>query len=140
MTATSPSGTPLIISILSLVVAILAVFVARSNVQRQIQVTAREAWIREFREQVATLLANGANADRTCVSCSGSVIPNAQLIEQPLALLWRGRLSGGRWWRRRRAWRRLLLLRMLVKLPLLIDVRWRATVIVVIAATVAEEV
>jgi hypothetical protein len=45
------------ISVLSLVVAALAVFfgpvVAWANVQRQIQVAAREAWMREFREQVA---------------------------------------------------------------------------------------
>jgi hypothetical protein len=49
------------ISVLSLVVAILAVFfgplVARANTQRQIRATAREAWIREFREQAATLMA-----------------------------------------------------------------------------------
>jgi hypothetical protein len=38
------------------VVAILAVFVSRSNVQRQIQVAAREAWMREFREQVAAFI------------------------------------------------------------------------------------
>jgi hypothetical protein len=48
------------ISVLSLVVAILAVFfgplIARANVQRQLQVAAREAWMREFREQVAAML------------------------------------------------------------------------------------
>jgi hypothetical protein len=48
------------ISVLSLVVAILAVFfgplVARANVQRQIRATAREAWMREFREKVAMFL------------------------------------------------------------------------------------
>jgi len=37
-------------------VAILAVLVARANVQRQLQVAAREAWMREFREQVAQFL------------------------------------------------------------------------------------
>jgi hypothetical protein len=56
MTSASPVGTPLTLSVLSLVMAILAVLVARSNVQRQIQVTAREAWMHEFREQVATAL------------------------------------------------------------------------------------
>jgi hypothetical protein len=61
-------------------------------------------------------------------------VPDARLIEQPLDLFRRGRLSGGGWWRRRRAWRRLLL----VKLPLLIDVRWRAATIVVIATTEAK--
>jgi hypothetical protein len=52
------------ISVLSLVVAILAVFVGplvtRANVQRQIQVAAREAWMREFREQVAGFLGDFA--------------------------------------------------------------------------------
>jgi hypothetical protein len=38
MTAASPAGTP-------------------ANVQRQIHASAREAWMREFREQAATLLA-----------------------------------------------------------------------------------
>jgi hypothetical protein len=60
MTATSPSGTPLILSILALVVSLVvgigAVLMARANVQRQIQVTTREAWMREFREQVAGFL------------------------------------------------------------------------------------
>jgi hypothetical protein len=60
MTTTSPTW---IISVLSLMVAILAVFVARSNVQRQIQVTAREAWMREFREQVAAFLNCAATLD-----------------------------------------------------------------------------
>jgi hypothetical protein len=45
------------ISVLSLIVAILAVFfgplVAIANVQRQIRATAREAWMREFRERVS---------------------------------------------------------------------------------------
>jgi hypothetical protein len=49
------------ISILSLVIAILAAFfgplIAWANVQRQIGVAAGEAWMREFREQVAALLA-----------------------------------------------------------------------------------
>ena len=57
---TAASGTPLILSILSLVVSLVvgigAVLMARANLQRQIQVTAREAWMREFREQVAALL------------------------------------------------------------------------------------
>jgi hypothetical protein len=39
-------------------VAILAVLVARANVQRQLQAAAREAWMREFREQVAQFLAS----------------------------------------------------------------------------------
>lgn len=58
MTATSH---PSLIPILSLVVAILAVFfgplVARANVQRQIEVAAREAWMREFREKAAQVVA-----------------------------------------------------------------------------------
>jgi hypothetical protein len=48
------------ISVLSLVVAILAVIVgplvAWTVAQRQIAVTAREAWMREFREHTAALL------------------------------------------------------------------------------------
>ena len=48
------------ISVLSLVVAILAVFfgplVGRANIQRQLQVTSREAWMRDFRELVAQFL------------------------------------------------------------------------------------
>jgi hypothetical protein len=63
MTAASPSGTPLIIVVLALCVSFLsamgsiaAVLVARANLQRQIQATAREAWMREFREQVAAFL------------------------------------------------------------------------------------
>ena len=65
MTATSSGGTPLIIAVLALGISslsaigsIAAVLVARANMQRQIQATAREAWMREFRERVATLLAN----------------------------------------------------------------------------------
>jgi hypothetical protein len=50
------------ISVLSLVVAILAVFfgplVARSNVQRQIRAAAREAWMRDFRQHAAEMLKN----------------------------------------------------------------------------------
>jgi hypothetical protein len=46
-----------LISVLSLVVAGLAVFVARTNVQRQLQVTARETWMRELREQSTIFLA-----------------------------------------------------------------------------------
>lgn len=50
------------ISVLALVVAILAVFfgplVARWNVQRQIRATAREAWMRDFRQHAAELLKN----------------------------------------------------------------------------------
>jgi hypothetical protein len=57
MTATSSGGIPLIIRVLSLMVAIVAVFVgpfvARSKVQRQIRAASREAWMRKFREQVA---------------------------------------------------------------------------------------
>jgi hypothetical protein len=45
------------IAVLSLVVAVLAVFVgpfvAWTNVQRQIAVTAREKWMRELRDYVA---------------------------------------------------------------------------------------
>ena len=56
---TVKSGTPLVLSILSLVVSLVvgigAWLVARANVQRQ----SREAWKREFREQVAAYLANG---------------------------------------------------------------------------------
>jgi hypothetical protein len=68
MTAAS-SGTPLTISVLALVVAILAVFfgplIARANVQRQIQVASREAWMREFREQVAQFLTSVMRGVRT---------------------------------------------------------------------------
>ena len=60
MTAASPAGTPLIlivlalcISFLSAVGSIAAVLMARANLLRQIQVTAREGWMREFRKQVA---------------------------------------------------------------------------------------
>jgi hypothetical protein len=56
----SPSGGSMI-PVLALVVAILAVFfgplVARANTHRQIRVTTRENWMREFREQVAQFLA-----------------------------------------------------------------------------------
>jgi hypothetical protein len=66
MTAAS-SGTLLIISVLSLVVAILALFfgplIARANVQLQLQAAAREARMREFREQVAALLAGQRDAE-----------------------------------------------------------------------------
>jgi hypothetical protein len=61
--AQSASGGSMI-PVLALVVAILAVFfgplVARANTQRQIRATARETWIREFREQVAKLLSSDA--------------------------------------------------------------------------------
>jgi hypothetical protein len=66
MTA-APSGTPLILSVLSLVVSLVvgigAVLMARANLQRQIQAAAREAWMREFRENVALLLTS-ENATR----------------------------------------------------------------------------
>jgi hypothetical protein len=71
MTASS-AGTPLILSILSLVVSLVvgvgAVLMARANLQRQIQVAAREAWMREFRERVAqflTAIMNDHNARTT---------------------------------------------------------------------------
>jgi hypothetical protein len=44
--------------VVSLVVGIGAWVVALANVQRQLQVAAREAWRREFREKVAVLLAS----------------------------------------------------------------------------------
>ena len=47
------------ISVLSLVVAILAVvgpLVARANTQRQIRAAARETWMREFRQHAAEML------------------------------------------------------------------------------------
>jgi hypothetical protein len=60
MTAAPSAATPLIlivlalgISFLSAVGSIAAVLMARANLFRQIQVTAREGWMREFREQVA---------------------------------------------------------------------------------------
>ena len=63
MTAAAPAGTPLILIVLSLGISFLAamgsiaaVLMARANLQRQIQVAAREAWMREFREQVAALV------------------------------------------------------------------------------------
>jgi hypothetical protein len=56
MTAATPTGTPLIIPVLSIIVAILAVLVALVNAQRQLQVAAREAWMREFREHVSQIL------------------------------------------------------------------------------------
>ena len=62
------TGTPLILSILSLVVSLVvgvgAVLMARANLQRQIQVAAREAWMREFREKVAVLLASARLLER----------------------------------------------------------------------------
>jgi hypothetical protein len=60
MTTASSAGTPLILSVLALGIAFLstvgsiaAVLMARANLHRQIQVASREAWMREFREQVA---------------------------------------------------------------------------------------
>ena len=53
MTATSSAGTPPILTelalIVTLVVGFTTVFMALGNVQRQIRVTAREGWMREFR-------------------------------------------------------------------------------------------
>ena len=64
MTAAS-SGTPLILSLLALVLALVstvgsiaAMLMARANVRWQTAVAARETWKREFREQVAALLAS----------------------------------------------------------------------------------
>jgi hypothetical protein len=61
------------ITVLSLVVAILAVFVgpsvARTNVQRQIRATAKENWMREFRQQaVALICAHAALRDHSRAS------------------------------------------------------------------------
>jgi hypothetical protein len=75
MTAAS-SGTPLILSVLALVLALVstvgsiaAMLMARANVQWQTAVAARETWMREFREQVAALLASqdalGQHSDNT---------------------------------------------------------------------------
>lgn len=54
------SPAPLILSVLSLVVSVVvgigALLVARANLHRQIQVAAREAWMREFREKVSVFL------------------------------------------------------------------------------------
>jgi hypothetical protein len=65
MTAASPAGTPLILVVLSLGISFLAavgsiaaVLMTRANVRWQIQVAAREAWMRELREQVATIMAH----------------------------------------------------------------------------------
>ena len=65
MTAASSAGTPLILVVLSLGISFLAaigsiaaVLMTRANVLWQIQVAAREAWMREFREQVATIMAH----------------------------------------------------------------------------------
>jgi hypothetical protein len=74
--AQSPSGGS-VIPVLALVVAILAVFfgplVARANTQRQIRVTTREAWMREFREQVATIMATTSGC-RLLIATSGTSI------------------------------------------------------------------
>jgi hypothetical protein len=51
----APGANAAVIPLLSLGVAALAVFVARTNVQSQLQVTARETWMREFRQQVAAM-------------------------------------------------------------------------------------
>jgi hypothetical protein len=45
-----------LLSILSLVVSLLAVLVARENMRRQLKVAAQETWVREFRSQVADLI------------------------------------------------------------------------------------
>jgi hypothetical protein len=59
---TAASGTPLILSILSLVVSLVvgvgAVLMARANLQRQIQVASREAWKREFRERAVAFVSS----------------------------------------------------------------------------------
>ena len=64
MTATSSAGTPPILTelaiIVTLVVGFATVFMALGNVQRQIRVTAREGWMREFREQFADLMSHYA--------------------------------------------------------------------------------
>jgi hypothetical protein len=64
MTDAPPAGEPLSFSVLALCISFLsaagsiaAVLMAWANVRWQIQVAAREAWMREFREQVAILLA-----------------------------------------------------------------------------------
>lgn len=69
MTVASPAGTPLILAVLALGIAFLsavgslaAVLMARANVHRQIEVATREACMREFREQVAQVLAGIMNA------------------------------------------------------------------------------
>jgi hypothetical protein len=51
----APGANAAVIPLLSLGVAALAVFVARTNVQSQLQVTARETWMRDFRQQVAAM-------------------------------------------------------------------------------------
>jgi hypothetical protein len=58
------SGTPLILSFLALGISFLsavgsiaAVLMARANLQRQLQVTVRQTWMRDFREQVAQFMA-----------------------------------------------------------------------------------
>jgi hypothetical protein len=66
MTAAAPAGTgtplflivlPIVVSALALMVSIVAMLMSRANVRWQMQVTAREAWMLEFREKVAALLA-----------------------------------------------------------------------------------
>ena len=63
MTAVS-SGTPLILSLLSLVVSLVVgvggVLMARENLQRQIQVAARETWMREFRKHAVAFISSFA--------------------------------------------------------------------------------
>ena len=52
ITAASPVGTPLILSVLSLMVSLVvgggAVLMARANLQRQIRAASREAWMRDI--------------------------------------------------------------------------------------------
>jgi len=69
---TAASGTPLILSVLAVGISFLsalgsiaAVLMARANLQRQIVVAAREAWMREFREQAAQHLTSVMRIPRT---------------------------------------------------------------------------
>ena len=85
MTAAS-SGTPLILSVLALVLALVsavgsiaAVLMARANVQRQIKVAAREAWLREFREQAAQFLTSVMRRARTEGGARAATMPASRV-------------------------------------------------------------
>ena len=74
------------ISVLSLVVTILVAFVAPlvawEVARQQIEVTAREAWMRDFRAEVAAYLSNYVAYKTSRIAMDGAILVHRAELEQ----------------------------------------------------------
>jgi hypothetical protein len=77
------------ISVLSLVVTILVAFVAPlvtwEVARRQMEVTAREAWMRDFRAEVAAYLSNYVAYKRSRIAMDGAILVHRAELHETLS-------------------------------------------------------